>query len=145
MIYDNFEPLPVFLQHVSKQGNTSPTVNPDCVLSFFAHVHKLFITANDHCWNHHPHHLSFTLGVLLRKLPQLYFHCLRAQVLHSGDVVELRTRYSPWASTVTRLLPGASHVEVEWTVGPIPTDSWLTDDATGSTIDGPGGKEVVFR
>lgn len=37
-------------------------------------------------------------------------------------VQEVRQQFSDWASQVVRLYKGQSHVEIEWTVGPIPIE-----------------------
>ncbi|CAB3385076.1 Hypothetical predicted protein [Cloeon dipterum] len=47
-------------------------------------------------------------------------------------VEEVHQVFSDWASQIVRLYKGASHVEVEWLVGPIPTDDHV-------------GKEVISR
>uniref|UniRef100_A0A8C0WYT4 Lysosomal alpha-mannosidase n=1 Tax=Castor canadensis TaxID=51338 RepID=A0A8C0WYT4_CASCN len=47
-------------------------------------------------------------------------------------VQEVHQNFSAWCSQVVRLYPGQRHLELEWTVGPIPTiDNW--------------GKEVISR
>lgn len=56
-------------------------------------------------------------------------------IVYDGDLVtEVHTSYGPWASEVRRMYMGESgfDLEVEWMVGPIPTD----DDV---------GKEVIYR
>jgi len=58
-----------------------------------------------------------------------------------GDVVtEVHQIYSDWVSHVIRLVKGEPYIEVEWTVGPIPTSTpWITE------TDGDYGKEVAIR
>merc|ERR1712137_1076692 len=58
-----------------------------------------------------------------------------------GDVVtEVHQIYSDWVSHVIRLVKGEPYIEVEWTVGPIPTSTpWITE------MDGDYGKEVAVR
>nr|XP_058146193.1 lysosomal alpha-mannosidase-like [Dasypus novemcinctus] len=47
-------------------------------------------------------------------------------------VQEVHQNFSPWCSQVVRLYPGQRHLELEWTVGPIPMDvGW--------------GKEIISR
>nr|XP_012645942.1 lysosomal alpha-mannosidase isoform X1 [Microcebus murinus] len=56
----------------------------------------------------------------------------RTQVVKTALVQEVHQNFSAWCSQVVRLYPGQRHLELEWTVGPIPvTDSW--------------GKEVISR
>ena len=52
------------------------------------------------------------------------------KVVEGKDVIEMRQKFSSWASQVVRLRKGSKAVEVEWTVGPVPVD----DDI---------GKEVI--
>ncbi|XP_045405914.1 lysosomal alpha-mannosidase isoform X2 [Lemur catta] len=54
------------------------------------------------------------------------------QLVKTALVQELHQNFSAWCSQVVRLYPGQRHLELEWTVGPIPVgDSW--------------GKEVISR
>ncbi len=57
-----------------------------------------------------------------------------------GDVVtEVRQVFSDWASHVVRLWKDSPYVEVEWTAGPIPTNTpWIKNE-------GDTGKEVIVR
>lgn len=53
--------------------------------------------------------------------------------LVQGDVVqEFSQEYADWASVTWRLFEGAQHIEMEWTIGPIPIDDGV-------------GKEVISR
>ena len=54
------------------------------------------------------------------------------EVLHGAVVSEARQRFASWATLVTRLYRDQPHVEMEWTVGPIPAEDGL-------------GREVVLR
>ena len=54
------------------------------------------------------------------------------RVLKSQLVSEVEQVFSPWATQTVRLYSGARHVEVEWTIGPVP-------------IQDGKGKEVVSR
>ncbi|KAM9685358.1 LOW QUALITY PROTEIN: lysosomal alpha-mannosidase-like [Trichechus inunguis] len=47
-------------------------------------------------------------------------------------VQEVHQKFSPWCSQVVRLYPGQRHLELEWTVGPIPPGTGF-------------GKEVISR
>ncbi|XP_069351428.1 lysosomal alpha-mannosidase isoform X2 [Eulemur rufifrons] len=56
----------------------------------------------------------------------------QTQLVKTALVQELHQNFSAWCSQVVRLYPGQRHLELEWTVGPIPVgDSW--------------GKEVISR
>jgi len=68
----------------------------------------------------------------------------------AGDVVaEVRLQSSAWASHVVRLYAGASHLEVEWTAGPIPVDTpWFAPVAfspDGGPLPNNWGKELVLK
>ncbi|XP_060715118.1 lysosomal alpha-mannosidase [Tachysurus vachellii] len=52
--------------------------------------------------------------------------------LQNSVVQEVRQRFSPWVSQVVRLYAESKHLELEWTVGPIPVKDGL-------------GKEVITR
>ncbi|MGB1598329.1 MAG: glycoside hydrolase family 38 C-terminal domain-containing protein, partial [Promethearchaeia archaeon] len=54
------------------------------------------------------------------------------RVLKTQLVSEVEQVFSPWATQTVRLYAGARHVEVEWTIGPVP-------------IQDGKGKEVVSR
>jgi len=54
------------------------------------------------------------------------------RVLQSPLVSEVQQVFSDWATQTVRLYAGAKHLEIEWTVGPVPIDDAL-------------GKEVVSR
>ncbi|XP_012923863.1 lysosomal alpha-mannosidase isoform X3 [Heterocephalus glaber] len=55
-----------------------------------------------------------------------------AQTHLTALVQEVHQKFSAWCSQVVRLYPGQRHLELEWTVGPIPVgDKW--------------GKEVISR
>ncbi|KAL2764393.1 lysosomal alpha-mannosidase isoform 2 precursor [Daubentonia madagascariensis] len=56
----------------------------------------------------------------------------QTQLVKTALVQEVHQNFSAWCSQVVRLYPGQRHLELEWTVGPIPVgDSW--------------GKEVISR
>merc|ERR1719253_1112970 len=56
------------------------------------------------------------------------------QVVKGPVVTEVHQTFSDWATHVVRLEQGASHVEVEWTAGPIPIDTpWLPAAEVGKT------------
>ncbi|NWT63105.1 MA2B1 mannosidase, partial [Erythrocercus mccallii] len=54
------------------------------------------------------------------------------RLLKSAVVQELHQNFSAWCSQVLRLRPGQPHLELEWTLGPIPISDGL-------------GKEIVSR
>lgn len=58
--------------------------------------------------------------------------CPAFEVYDGENVVELRQTWSPWVQQTYRLYKDAKHVEVEWTVGPIPMDDQI-------------GKEVITK
>ena len=45
-------------------------------------------------------------------------NCVMAGIL----VSEVHQKFSEWASQVVRIYKGQTHVEIEWTVGPIPVE-----------------------
>ncbi|KAL4437798.1 hypothetical protein ABPG77_005710 [Micractinium sp. CCAP 211/92] len=49
----------------------------------------------------------------------------RLSIVHGDTVSEARQEFGEWATLVTRLYRGQSHVELEWTVGPIPFEDGL--------------------
>ncbi|XP_036278768.1 lysosomal alpha-mannosidase isoform X2 [Pipistrellus kuhlii] len=56
----------------------------------------------------------------------------QTRVVKTALVQEVHQNFSAWCSQVVRLYPGQRHLELEWTVGPIPVgDNW--------------GKEVISR
>ncbi|XP_004635625.1 lysosomal alpha-mannosidase isoform X2 [Octodon degus] len=59
-------------------------------------------------------------------------HWAQTQLVKTALVQEVHQNFSAWCSQVVRLYPGQRHLELEWTVGPIPVgDKW--------------GKEVISR
>ncbi|XP_013367688.1 PREDICTED: lysosomal alpha-mannosidase isoform X1 [Chinchilla lanigera] len=59
-------------------------------------------------------------------------HWAQTHVVKTDLVQEVHQNFSAWCSQVVRLYPGQRHLELEWTVGPIPVgDKW--------------GKEVISR
>ncbi|KAM9494751.1 LOW QUALITY PROTEIN: lysosomal alpha-mannosidase [Clarias gariepinus] len=52
--------------------------------------------------------------------------------LQNSVVQEVRQQFSPWVSQVVRLYTESKHLELEWTVGPVPVDDGV-------------GKEVITR
>ena len=59
-------------------------------------------------------------------------------------MTEVRQTFSAWATHVIRLIKGQPFVEVEWTAGPIPTDTpWFTAAVPGKPNE--WGKELVMR
>lgn len=68
------------------------------------------------------------------------------QVVKGPVVTEVLQTFSDWATHVVRLVQGASHVEVEWTAGPIPIDTpWLPAAKVGKTRLDNWGKEVIVK
>eukprot|EP01059_Diplonema_ambulator_P005004 TRINITY_DN14746_c0_g1_i1.p1 TRINITY_DN14746_c0_g1~~TRINITY_DN14746_c0_g1_i1.p1 ORF type:complete len:1132 (+),score=491.47 TRINITY_DN14746_c0_g1_i1:52-3396(+) len=66
------------------------------------------------------------------------------QVSKGPVVQEVQQVFSPWATAVYRLYQGHASVEVEWTVGPIPTDTpWMPSVVSGKANE--WGKEVVVK
>ncbi|XP_006874364.1 PREDICTED: lysosomal alpha-mannosidase [Chrysochloris asiatica] len=59
-------------------------------------------------------------------------HWAETRLVKTALVQEMHQNFSSWCSQVVRLYPGQRHLELEWTVGPIPVvDGW--------------GKEVISR
>nr|XP_058918757.1 lysosomal alpha-mannosidase isoform X1 [Kogia breviceps] len=67
-----------------------------------------------------------------RQEPVLVSHWAQTHLVKTALVQEVHQNFSAWCSQVVRLYPGQRHLELEWTVGPIPVgDGW--------------GKEVISR
>uniref|UniRef100_M3Y0G5 Alpha-mannosidase n=1 Tax=Mustela putorius furo TaxID=9669 RepID=M3Y0G5_MUSPF len=67
-----------------------------------------------------------------RQKPLIVSHWAQTRVVKTPLVQEVHQNFSAWCSQVVRLYPGQRHLELEWTVGPIPVgDGW--------------GKEVISR
>ncbi|XP_042526495.1 lysosomal alpha-mannosidase isoform X3 [Dipodomys spectabilis] len=67
-----------------------------------------------------------------QKRPMPVSRWARTRVVKTALVQEIHQNFSAWCSQVIRLYPGQRHLELEWTVGPIPhDDGW--------------GKEVISR
>ncbi|CAK7293605.1 Lysosomal alpha-mannosidase [Vulpes lagopus] len=67
-----------------------------------------------------------------RQEPLIVSHWAQTRVVKTPLVQEVHQNFSAWCSQVVRLYPGQRHLELEWTVGPIPVgDGW--------------GKEVISR
>lgn len=67
-----------------------------------------------------------------RQKPLLMSHWAQTRLVKTALVQEVHQNFSAWCSQVVRLYPGQRHLELEWTVGPIPVgDSW--------------GKEIISR
>lgn len=59
-------------------------------------------------------------------------HWAQTHLVKTALVQEVHQKFSAWCSQVVRLYPGQRHLELEWTVGPIPVgDKW--------------GKEIISR
>ncbi|XP_076977823.1 lysosomal alpha-mannosidase [Tamandua tetradactyla] len=59
-------------------------------------------------------------------------HWAQIRLVKTALVQEVHQNFSAWCSQVIRLYPGQRHLELEWTVGPIPVvDGW--------------GKEIISR
>merc|ERR1719456_2094173 len=68
------------------------------------------------------------------------------QVVKGPVVTEVHQTFSDWATHVVRLVQGSSHIEVEWTAGPIPiTTPWLDAHQLGDTRYDRWGKEVIVK
>eukprot|EP01064_Diplonema_japonicum_P013575 TRINITY_DN2111_c0_g3_i1.p1 TRINITY_DN2111_c0_g3~~TRINITY_DN2111_c0_g3_i1.p1 ORF type:complete len:1112 (+),score=256.66 TRINITY_DN2111_c0_g3_i1:48-3383(+) len=66
------------------------------------------------------------------------------RVVKGPAVQEIYQEFSSWATCVYRLWAGKSHVEVEWTVGPIPQDTpWFPSVVPNKPNH--WGKEVIMR
>ncbi|XP_051827566.1 lysosomal alpha-mannosidase [Antechinus flavipes] len=64
--------------------------------------------------------------------PFLLSHWVKTRLVKKALVQEVHQNFSAWCSQVVRLYPGQRHVELEWTVGPVPVgDGW--------------GKEIISR
>lgn len=79
---------------------------------------------------------------------------LKVTRAEDGTVVEVHQQFGDWVAQTARLPPGASHLELEWTVGPVPVerdglskevfsrfssdiasgDTWMTDSNAFETI-----------
>ncbi|KAM5239300.1 lysosomal alpha-mannosidase [Ctenodactylus gundi] len=67
-----------------------------------------------------------------RQEPFPVSRCAQTRLVKTALVQEVHQNFSAWCSQVVRLYPGRRHLELEWTVGPIPVgDGW--------------GKEVISR
>ncbi|XP_031293223.2 lysosomal alpha-mannosidase isoform X1 [Camelus dromedarius] len=67
-----------------------------------------------------------------RQKPLLVSGWAQTHLVKTALVQEVHQNFSAWCSQVVRLYPGQRHLELEWTVGPIPVgDDW--------------GKEVISR
>ncbi|KAF3829408.1 hypothetical protein GH733_003672 [Mirounga leonina] len=67
-----------------------------------------------------------------RQEPLIVSHWAQTHVVKTPLVQEVHQNFSAWCSQVIRLYPGQRHLELEWTVGPIPVgDGW--------------GKEIISR
>ncbi|XP_016017648.2 lysosomal alpha-mannosidase isoform X4 [Rousettus aegyptiacus] len=67
-----------------------------------------------------------------RQEPLLVSRWAQIHLVKKALVQEVHQNFSAWCSQVVRLYPGQRHLELEWTVGPIPVgDGW--------------GKEVISR
>jgi len=71
------------------------------------------------------------------------------EVVRGPMVTEVRQTFSAWATHVIRLFANTSHVELEWTAGPIPIDTpWeppVAFDKKGAALPNNWGKEVVLK
>jgi len=71
------------------------------------------------------------------------------EVVQGESIVEVRQRFSSWASQVVRLRQGSALVEFEWTVGPVPVESdglgkEVISKFSSSLNSGPQGANEVF-
>ncbi|XP_059552472.1 lysosomal alpha-mannosidase isoform X1 [Myotis daubentonii] len=67
-----------------------------------------------------------------RQTPLFISRWAQTRLVKTALVQEVHQNFSAWCSQVVRLYPGQRHLELEWTVGPIPVgDDW--------------GKEVISR
>ncbi|XP_005881664.1 PREDICTED: lysosomal alpha-mannosidase, partial [Myotis brandtii] len=67
-----------------------------------------------------------------RQKPLFISRWAQTRLVKTALVQEVHQNFSAWCSQVVRLYPGQRHLELEWTVGPIPVgDGW--------------GKEVISR
>ncbi|XP_027990414.2 lysosomal alpha-mannosidase isoform X2 [Eptesicus fuscus] len=67
-----------------------------------------------------------------RQEPLFISRWAQTRLVKTALVQEVHQNFSAWCSQVVRLYPGQRHLELEWTVGPIPVgDGW--------------GKEVISR
>lgn len=64
--------------------------------------------------------------------PNIVSRSVSFKVIRGPLVDEVRQKFSPWIYQVTRLYKGKEHAEIEFTVGPIPSDDGV-------------GKEVITR
>ncbi|XP_036354000.2 lysosomal alpha-mannosidase isoform X1 [Ochotona princeps] len=79
----------------------------------------------------------------------------QTRLLKSALVQEVHQNFSAWCSQVVRLYPGQRHLELEWTVGPIPTgDNWGKEvinrfdtplDTKGYFYTDSNGREILTR
>lgn len=87
--------------------------------------------------------------------PYAVSHWAQIQVLKRGLVQEVYQNFSAWCSQIIRLYPGERHLELEWTVGPIPLgDGWGKEIITrfdtplkteGKFYTDSNGREILMR
>ncbi|XP_068939090.1 lysosomal alpha-mannosidase [Petaurus breviceps papuanus] len=67
-----------------------------------------------------------------KRKPFFLRHWVKTHLVKKALVQEVHQNFTAWCSQVVRLYPGQRHVELEWTVGPVPVgDGW--------------GKEIISR
>ncbi|KAM9241662.1 LOW QUALITY PROTEIN: lysosomal alpha-mannosidase-like [Dugong dugon] len=89
-----------------------------------------------------------------RQLVEGWGHC-EAGPEGTSLVQEVHQKFSAWCSQVVRLYPGQRHLELEWTVGPIPVgDGWgkeaisrfdTTLETDGRFYTDSNGREILER
>ncbi|XP_049645255.1 lysosomal alpha-mannosidase [Suncus etruscus] len=87
--------------------------------------------------------------------PYAVSHWAQIRLLKKGLVQEVYQNFSAWCSQVVRLYPGERHLELEWTVGPIPLgDGWGKEIITrfdtplkteGKFYTDSNGREILMR
>jgi len=60
------------------------------------------------------------------------------------NCLQVRQRFASWAEQTYRLNDGAKHVEVTWTVGPIPVDDGKGKEVVTHLISGINSDGVFY-
>ncbi|XP_066127525.1 lysosomal alpha-mannosidase isoform X2 [Saccopteryx bilineata] len=90
-----------------------------------------------------------------RQEPLPISHWAQTRLVKTDLVQEVHQNFSAWCSQVVRLYPGQRHLELEWTVGPIPVgDGWGKEvisyfdtalETKGLFFTDSNGREILER
>ncbi|KAM8764773.1 lysosomal alpha-mannosidase isoform 2-T2 [Rhynchonycteris naso] len=90
-----------------------------------------------------------------RREPLPISHWAQIRLVKTDLVQEVHQNFSAWCSQVVRLYPGQRHLELEWTVGPIPVgDGWGKEvisyfdtalETKGLFFTDSNGREILER